>query len=572
MTIRGAAGKSADAGQAEDDGPGTYRVVSAGTLKALPVSQDYDRTSAKVGEVALEQVVSVLEVAAELNDGRRRARIANPPGWITLMATKNGVRFATKQSDTQAAPEKDYLTIPWVQNVSHMIALDAKIKTPEKKTAIVTFAGKRNMDYIDGAVLLGRSIQEHAPGYMMVAIVIENMKDKHQETLRKAGWKLVVVPNWDRDYCGEDCDLRFLTRWHDSFEKINVFRLPFEKVLFLDSDTYVFNDRIQELLTQTTLPDGHIAMAKDGCKDQFNSGVMLFKPNLDVFKSMLKMVTESSREKILDQELVNAIYKDKIVEVPREFNCVDIVGVQPGLRKECEFHCTKDVVISHFTGYPKPTNAVRRRLEIIRRPGAPEIACTGKNFGSCRKWSAYYCDIRKHSKYLTKELQTVLKQTGECCHTPFDPTQDTESCKECVASLNFTFPVRPDLSGTFVRTTMKPTEYNGRKPIYVNINKKDGPPLYMYYVEPQKLWMMGFHYTNNIAEGYFKRDAQCPRDFGDMYLGMSGQWLPNQFSVATVPNEGAPDGTDHVSWNLESKAWERFESQESVDDDDSTQK
>merc|ERR1719343_243452 len=72
--------------------------------------------------------------------------------------------------------------LPWVQNVSHMISLDSKIKTPEKKTAIVTFAGKRNLDYIDGAILLGRSVQEHAPGYMMVAIVIENMKDKHQET------------------------------------------------------------------------------------------------------------------------------------------------------------------------------------------------------------------------------------------------------------------------------------------------------------------------------------------------------------------------------------------------------
>jgi hypothetical protein len=462
--------------------------------------------------------------------------------------------------------------LPWVQNVSHMIALDAKIKTPEKKTAIVTFAGKRNLDYIDGAVLLGRSVQEHAPGYMMVAIVIENMKDKHQETLRKAGWKLVVVPNWDRDYCGEDCDPRFLGRWHDSFEKINVFRLPFQKVLFLDSDTYVFNDRIQELLTQTKVPDGHIAMARDGCKEQFNSGVMLFKPNLDVFMGMLKLVTEGSREQILDQELVNAMYKDKIVEVPREFNCVDILGVAQGMRKECEFHCSKDVVISHFTGYPKPTQATRRRLEIVRRPGAPDIACTNKNFGSCRKWSSYYCDIRKHSKYLTKELQAMLKTTGECCHTPFDPTQDTESCKECVASLNFSFATKPDLSGTFVRTTLKPTLFNGRKPIYVNLDEHArkggrGSLLYMYYVEEQKLWMMGYQYTNNMAQAFFKRDAQCPRDFGWMHTLQQNAWREADFSVATVPNEGAPADTEHVSWNMESNAWEVFQDH-SMDEED----
>jgi len=392
--------------------------------------------------------------------------------------------------------------------------------------------------------------------------------------LRKAGWKLVVVPNWDKDYCGENCDPRFLTRWHDSFEKINVFRLPFQKVLFLDSDTYVFSSRIQELLTQTEVPDGHIAMAKDGCKEQYNSGVMLFKPNLDVFMGMLKLVTEGSRQQILDQELVNAIYKDKIVEVPREFNCVDILGVAQGMRKECEFHCTKDAVISHFTGYPKPTAAARRRLEIVRRPGAADIACTGKNFGSCRKWSSYYCDIRKHSKYLTKELQAMLKTTGECCHTPFDPTQDTESCKECVASLNFTFVKKPDLSGVFVRTTLKPTLYNGRKPIYVNIDEwarkaGRGQPLYMYYVEEQKLWMMGYQYTNNMAQAYFKMDAQCPRDFGGMHMNQAGAWMPNDFSVATVPNAGALAGTEHVSWNMESKSWEVFVDH-SMEDEDET--
>jgi len=84
----------------QDDGPGTYRVISAGPrLKALPVSKDYDRTSAKVGEVVVQQEVKVLQVAPELNDGRRRARIADPAGWITLLATKKNVRFAVKQPD-----------------------------------------------------------------------------------------------------------------------------------------------------------------------------------------------------------------------------------------------------------------------------------------------------------------------------------------------------------------------------------------------------------------------------------------------------------------------------------------
>jgi len=61
------------------------------------VSKEFARTSEKVGEVALQQEVKVLEVAAELNDGRKRARIAEPAGWITVMTVKSGVRFAMKQ-------------------------------------------------------------------------------------------------------------------------------------------------------------------------------------------------------------------------------------------------------------------------------------------------------------------------------------------------------------------------------------------------------------------------------------------------------------------------------------------
>jgi hypothetical protein len=86
----------------QDDGPGTYRVISAGPLEALPVNKDYARTSATVGEVAMQQEVEVLEVAAELEDGRKRARIADPAGWITLLDTKPFFRYARKQPDTQA--------------------------------------------------------------------------------------------------------------------------------------------------------------------------------------------------------------------------------------------------------------------------------------------------------------------------------------------------------------------------------------------------------------------------------------------------------------------------------------
>merc|ERR1719413_1089 len=167
--------------------------------------------------------------------------------------------------------------------------------------------------------MLGMSVQKYLPGYPMVALAITAMKRKNKGLLRNAGWSVTMVPNWDKDYCGEDCDQEFLGRWHDSFEKINCFRLPFKRVLFLDSDTYIFSSRIQDLIKRE-MPEDQIAMAKDGCKDEFNSGMMVYKPSVDVFVKMLKLVEKRQREKILDQELINSVYGygTKVQEVSRE--------------------------------------------------------------------------------------------------------------------------------------------------------------------------------------------------------------------------------------------------------------
>merc|ERR1719277_2442858 len=241
-----------------------------------------------------------------------------------------------------------------------------ELQHPHHHTAVVTFAGKRHTEYLDGAVMLGMSVQKYLPDYVRAAVIIEGMTWPNQNLLKRAGWKLVTVPNWDSEYCGEGCDQEFLGRWHDSFEKINIFRLPFKRVLFFDSDTYIFRHRVT-YLTELKLPTvDHIAMAKDGCKEEYNS--------------------------------------------------VDTVGIQPGQSKACEFHCAKNAIVAHFTGHPKPTAPKRRLLELVRRPGAPALACMHTNFGSCGKWSEYYCDIRRYAKRLSPDLRQQLKSTGTCCH------------------------------------------------------------------------------------------------------------------------------------------------------------
>jgi len=160
-----------------------------------------------------------------------------------------------KSKHTQVGKWKSTaLAAEWIENMSYILPMDltprdnhtsfySELQYPHHHTAVVTFAGRGNTEHIDGAVMLGMSVQKHLPEYVRVAMIIEGMDQNNRIRLRKAGWKLVTVPDWESEYCGEGCDQEFLGRWHDSFEKVNAFRLPFKRVLFMDSDTYIFSKK-----------------------------------------------------------------------------------------------------------------------------------------------------------------------------------------------------------------------------------------------------------------------------------------------------------------------------------------
>jgi len=499
-----------------------------------------------------------------------------------MTAEKFGVRMSDENFSEQLNETCQEPRHEWIENVSYILPMDftpldnrtsfyRELQQPHHHTAIVTFAGKNNPEYIDGAVMLGISAQKYLPEYVRVAMIIEGMPWKMQILLKRAGWKLITVPNWEGDYCGEACDLEFLGRWHDSFEKINAFRLPFKRVLFMDSDTYIFKDRVRWLVEEMELPSlEHIAMAKDGCKDEYNSGVMFFKPNLEVFRSMLLMVTQRRREQILDQNLINDYYRGKIFPIDRKFNCVDTVGIQPGQTKPCDQHCTKGAVIAHFTGHPKPTSAKRRLLELVRRPGAPALACMHTNFGSCGKWSEYYCDIRRYTRSLSTGLQDQLKNTGSCCHPHMMTGKEKkkaakgnnlETCQECPATLKMWAP-NPNLAavgGVYVKTSLPSRKFNGGRPIYLNMDSDwKHNPVYLFFMQERMAWTLGADYRVNYAFGFAAMEAQCPRDtkFWSFHNGTA--FVRSKFNIQAHANgANAPKDTNHIAWNVHKRAWQR---------------
>jgi hypothetical protein len=226
-------------------------------------------------------------------------------------------------------------------------------------------------------------------------------------------------------------------------------------------------------------------------------------------------------------------------------------------------------VVAHFTGHPKPTSAKRRLLELVRRPGAPGLACMNTNFGSCGKWAEYYCDIRRHSRRLSPDLKDQLKNTGHCCLPKFSSGLDKRAarklgyatCMECPATLkiwasdpNLTF-----VGGVYVKTTLPSRKFNGGRPIYLNQDSDlRHAPLYLFFMQQHLAWSIGLDYRINNAFGYAGMEAQCPRDTKYWNFHDGVQFNRKHLNIIGHRNgHRAPNDTDHIAWNIHSKRWER---------------
>lgn len=305
-------------------------------------------------------------------------------------------------------------TLQWIEEQAQEISLDnTSYNGSMNATAIVTHAGKDYLDYIDAATMLGLALERHAPGVPRFAMVIKAMVDKYKQQLKSVGWHIVEVEDWGNEHCGGNCASNFLGRWGDSFEKINVWRFPFERVLFLDSDMYVFSDEINDILN-TQIGPNQIAMTPDGCKPEHNSGMLLFRPDLGVFSRLMQQIAlhQNGGREVLDQTIINLEYHGSIVSMHKKYNCIDYSA-----DKHCILHCGEDTVVAHFTGTPKPTRQSTWNLERVRALNG-SAACMGTNLGCCGMWPLYFCEMKRNLHMLSFRLQLALNKTGPCMLEP----------------------------------------------------------------------------------------------------------------------------------------------------------
>lgn len=250
--------------------------------------------------------------------------------------------------------------------------------------------------FVDGAVMLGRSLQKYAPDFPRLVALPNTTPNATKGQLTNAGWELFEVNDWH-----SPSKLK-LSHWF----KANVFRVPFDKAVYLDSDTIVRSSSLRELF-DVHLPAESIAMVKDAVPAQkFNSGVMVLTPGPSVYKELLDAMAAVSdgptRSTGHDQGLINTVFADRVVELPTKFN---VHGSWA-----CESAVCGDTVVAHYTGpsMSKPTSRDLHVLEWVRSGRVPTENFWG--ITCCPQlYTQFYCEMTRSQAYLSSALQSSLE-------------------------------------------------------------------------------------------------------------------------------------------------------------------
>ncbi|CAK0806249.1 unnamed protein product [Prorocentrum cordatum] len=137
-----------------------------------------------------------------------------------------------------------------------------------------------------------------------------------------------------------------------------------------------------------------------------------------------------------------------------------------------------------------------------------------------------------------------------------------ETCQECPATLRLSAP-SPNLTGLggmYRKTTITSKKFNGGRPIYVNMdsNIEGGAPVYLFFMQDKLAWSIGLDYSANFVMGYAAMEAQCPRDTKYWLFHNGQEFVRKHFDIKGERNgQDAPQGTEHISWNMQTRSWER---------------
>ncbi|GFO47441.1 glycogenin-1 [Plakobranchus ocellatus] len=223
----------------------------------------------------------------------------------------------------------------------------AESKVPDE--AFVTLA--TNDTYALGCLVLGSSLQRVSTTRQLVVMITSGVSASMRQQLEALFDQTVEVNILDSS---DTCNLELLGRPDLSctFTKFHCWRLTqFKKCVFMDADTLVLQN-IDDLFDREELS----AAPDAGWPDCFNSGVFVFVPSEETYRSLLAFAVTSGSFDGGDQGLLNSYFKGWATEdiskhLPFTYNVVSqaFYSYLPAFKQ-----FRNNVKVVHFIGAVKP--------------------------------------------------------------------------------------------------------------------------------------------------------------------------------------------------------------------------
>lgn len=215
--------------------------------------------------------------------------------------------------------------------------------------AFVTLA--TNDTYVVGSLVLGESLRRVGTQKKLVVMITKEVSEAFRNNLQNVFDDVHVVDLLSSE---DFKNLQLLGRpdLHVTFTKLHCWNLTqYSKCVFLDADTLVLQN-VDELFEKEELS----AAPDPGWPDCFNSGVFVYTPNVETYKSLMRFASTQGTFDGGDQGLLNLYFnewptKDIKKHLPFIYNVVSqaFYSYLPAFRQ-----FKQNVKIVHFIGAIKP--------------------------------------------------------------------------------------------------------------------------------------------------------------------------------------------------------------------------
>ncbi len=161
--------------------------------------------------------------------------------------------------------------------------------------------------YVDGAVCLYKSLRDKTK-YPLIAMILE-ISDESRKRLAGLGIQIRNVEKIESINAGVGENKPRLEDFTYTYTKLHVFGYEeFDKIIFLDSDLIVIKS-IDHLFEEVKARFAACACTPYW-EDVFNSGVMVIKPDIRLFRDMISKRNRLSTYDGSDQGFLNSYFKE----------------------------------------------------------------------------------------------------------------------------------------------------------------------------------------------------------------------------------------------------------------------